>query len=88
MSPLLPMLFAASVYPIVSISWGMTSLMVTVILIVVVVFPGLFEVVVVVDSVTVPTVHPSPSTTTILSLVTVTEVHDFGGTVLSEISSI
>ncbi len=67
----------------------MTSLMVTVIVVVVVVFPGLIEVVVVVvDPVTVPTVHSSPSATTILSTVTVTEVHDFGGTPRSEISSI
>ena len=51
----------------------MTSLMVTVILVVVVVFPGLFEVVVVViDPVTVPAVHFSPSATTILLTVTVT----------------
>jgi hypothetical protein len=50
---------------------------------VVVVFPGLFEVVVVViDPVTVPALHFSPSATTILSTVTVTEVHDFGGTLL------
>ncbi len=39
--------------------------MVTVILVVVIVFPGLFEVVVVVDPVTVPTVHSSPSATTL-----------------------
>ncbi len=62
--------------------------MVTVILIVVIVFPGLFEVVVVVDLVTVPAVHSSPSATTILSTVTVTEVQDFGGTPPSEIPSI
>ncbi len=54
--------------------------MVTVILVVVVVFPGFFEVVVVLDPVTVPAVHSSPSTTTILLTVTVTEVQDFGGT--------
>ncbi len=59
--------------------------MVTVILVVVVVFPGLFEVVVVINPVTVPAVHSSPSTTTILSTVTVTEVQDFGGTPPSEI---
>ncbi len=62
--------------------------MVTVILIVVVVFPGLFEVVVIVDPVTVPVVHSSPSATTILLTVTVTEVQDFGGTPPSEIPSI
>ncbi len=62
--------------------------MVTAILVMVVVFPGLFEVVVVVDPVTVPAVHTSPSTTTILSMVTVTEVHDFGGTAPSKIPSI
>ncbi len=82
------MLFPASVYPVVSISWGMTSLMVTVILVVVIVFPGIFEVVVAVDPVTVPAVHPSSSTMTILSMVTVTEVHDFGGTAPSKIPSI
>ena len=65
----------------------MTSLMVTVILVVVVVFPGLFEDVVIVDPDTVPTVH-SPSATTILSTVTVTEVHDYGGMPPSEIPSI
>jgi hypothetical protein len=50
--------------------------MVTVILVlVVVVFPGLFEVVVVVvDPVTVPALHSSHSATTILLTVTVTEV--------------
>jgi hypothetical protein len=63
--------------------------MVTVILVVAVVFPGLFEVVVVVvDPVTVPALHFSPSATTILSMVTVTEVHDFGGTPPSKILSI
>jgi hypothetical protein len=64
--------------------------MVTVILVlVVVVFPGLFEVVVVVvDPVTVLALHSSPSATTILSTVTVTEVHDFGDTPPSEIPSI
>ncbi len=62
--------------------------MVTVILVVVIVFPGLFEVVVVVDPVTVPAVHSSPSATTILLTVTVTEVQDFGGTPPSEIPSI
>ncbi len=62
--------------------------MVTVILVVVVVFPGLFEVVVVVDPVSVPAIHSSPSATTILSMVTVTEVQDFGGTPPSEIPSI
>ncbi len=62
--------------------------MVTVILVVVIVFPGLFEVVVVVNPVTVPAVHSSPSTTTILLTVTVTEVQDFGGTPPSEIPSI
>ncbi len=62
--------------------------MVTVILVVVGVFPGLFEVVVVVDPVTVPAVHSSPSATTILLTVTVTEVQDFGGTPPSEIPSI
>ena len=57
--------------------------MVTVILVVVVVFPILFEVVDVVDPVTVPIVHSSPSAMTILSTVTtLTEVHDFGGTPL------
>ncbi len=69
----------------------MTSLMVTVILIlVVVVFPGLlFEVVVVVvDPVTVPVLYFSPSATAILLTVTVTEVHDFGGTPPSKIPSI
>ena len=56
--------------------------MVTVILVlVVVVFPGLFEVVVVfVDPTTVPALHFSPSATTILLTVTVTEVQDFRGT--------
>ncbi len=62
--------------------------MVTVILVVVVVFPGLFEVVVVIDLVTVPAIHSSPSATTILLTVTVTEVQDFGGTPPSEIPSI
>ncbi len=62
--------------------------MVTVILVVVVVFPGIFEVVGVNDTVTVPAVHSSPSATTILLTVTVTEVQDFGGTPPSEISSI
>ncbi len=62
--------------------------MVTVILVVVVVFPGLFEVVVVVDPITIPAVHSSPGATTILLMVTVTEVQDFGGTPPSEISSI
>jgi hypothetical protein len=62
--------------------------MVTVILVVVVVFPGLFEVVVVVNPVTVPAIHSSPSATTFLSTVTVTEVQDFGGIPPSEIPSI
>ncbi len=62
--------------------------MVTVILVVAVVFPGLFEVVVIVDPVTLPAVHSSPSATTILLTVTVTEVQDFGGTPPSEIPSI
>ncbi len=62
--------------------------MVTVILVVVVVFPGLFEVVVVVDPVTVPAIHSSPSPMTILSMVTVTEVQDFGRTPPSKIPSI
>ncbi len=62
--------------------------MVTVNLVVVIVFPGFFEVVVVIDSVTVPAVHSSPSTTTILLTVTVTEVQDFGGTPPSKIQSI
>ncbi len=62
--------------------------MVTVILVVVVVFPGLFEVVVVIDPVTLPDVHSSPSAMTILLTVTVTEVQDFGGTPPSEIPSI
>ncbi len=67
----------------------MTSLMVTVILVVVVVFPGLFEVVVVVvDPVTVPFLQFSPSATTILLTVTVTEVQDFMGTPPPEIPSI
>jgi hypothetical protein len=66
----------------------MTSLMVTVILVVVVVFPGLFDVAVVVDPDTFPTVHSSPSATTILSTVIVTEVHDYGGIPPSEIPSI
>ncbi len=85
---LLTMLFPTSLSAIVSIPWGMISLMVTVILVVVVVFPELFEVVVVVDPVTVPAVHSSPSATTILLTVTVTEVQDFGGTPPSEIPSI
>ncbi len=62
--------------------------MVKVILVVVVVFRGLFEVVVVVDPVTVPAVHSSPSAMTILSMVTVTEVQDFGGTPPSKIPCI
>jgi hypothetical protein len=64
--------------------------MVTVILVlVVVVFPGLFEVVVVfVDPTTVPALHFSPSATTILLTVTVTEVQDFRDTPPPEISSI
>ena len=84
------MLFPTSLSTVVSFSWGMTSLMVTVILVlVVVVFPGLFEgVVVIVDPVTVPALHFSPSATTILSTATVTEVHDFGGTPPSKIPSI
>ncbi len=66
----------------------MISLMVTVILVVVVVFPGLFEVVVVVDPATIPAIHSSPSARTILLMVTVTKVQDFGGTPPSEIPSI
>ncbi len=62
--------------------------MVTVILVVVVVFPGLFENVVVVDPVTVPAAHSSPSATTILLTVTVKEVQVFGGTPPSKIQSI
>ncbi len=62
--------------------------MVTVILVVVAVFPGHFEVVVVVDPDTVSAVHSSPSATTILSTVTVTEVQDYGGTPPSKIPSI
>jgi hypothetical protein len=47
------------------------------------VFPILFDVVDVVDPVTVPIVHSSPSAITILSTVTTgTEVHDLGGTPL------
>jgi hypothetical protein len=82
-------LFPTSLSTVVSIPWGMTLLMVTVILVVVVVFPGLFEVVVVVvDPVTVPALHFSPSATTILLTVTVTEVQDFRGTPPPEIPSI